>query len=267
MDHSPDAALLIERFSHYENHQYTLDDVLEVSLLDEKLLRSQFAAHPDHYSEQLSNPYAGLIDVFKLPPTLRISRAREVSSAAELGARHIVPIPMSQRRADGLPSMVDSLEAFRCNWSLFTEGMLSRHDIWGNVIAAGGSVLACLSPLPDAVDSVQDVLSKYRALRRYYHTVAYPSSDIDLFLWGMTPKQAEWMSPVGLHHTSFVWPSMPEEASKSIFHHCGDRKLIQRFEKLTDSRKYELKGDTDIRATRFMQHWSRQVAGSGKSGK
>jgi hypothetical protein len=30
-----------------------------------------------------------------------------------------------------------------------------------------------------------------RALRKWFHTTAFPTSDVDLFLWGLTPAQAE----------------------------------------------------------------------------
>ncbi|KAJ7062801.1 ankyrin repeat protein [Mycena amicta] len=57
---------------------------------------------------------------------------------------------------DGSPSMVVDLEEFKKNWGVFSEAKASK-----------------------------------RSLRKYYHSAAYPTSDIDLFLWGMTPEQAE----------------------------------------------------------------------------
>ncbi|PFH47158.1 hypothetical protein AMATHDRAFT_50508 [Amanita thiersii Skay4041] len=53
------------------------------------------------------------------------------------------------------------------------------------MIAAGGSVLACLTPLVE-----EEKVSK-KAMRRFYHVTAYPTSDVDLFLWGLTSKEAE----------------------------------------------------------------------------
>jgi hypothetical protein len=34
-------------------------------------------------------------------------------------------------------------------------------------------------------------MASKRAISKYYHSAAYPTSDVDLFLWGMTPEQAE----------------------------------------------------------------------------
>ncbi len=55
---------------------------------------------------------------------------------------------------------------------------------WDNVFAAGGSVLACLLPIPAAYD----VDNKTR--RDYFHNVAYGGSDIDLFVYGLDEAAA-----------------------------------------------------------------------------
>lgn len=44
--------------------------------------------------------------------------------------------------------------------------------------------MAALLPLPD------DATKSRRALRKHYHESAFPSSDIDLFLYGMTHEEA-----------------------------------------------------------------------------
>jgi hypothetical protein len=64
------------------------------------------------------------------------------------------------------------------------EGSLSQLD-WSNVVCAGGSVLASLLPVPDKAKTSK------RALRKWFHTTQYPTSDVDLFLWGLNSEQAE----------------------------------------------------------------------------
>jgi hypothetical protein len=71
------------------------------------------------------------------------------------------------------------LSDFKKNWDVFTEGSLSRLD-WNNVVAAGGAVLACLLSFPEAARGSR------RNMRKHYHAAAYPSSNIDLFLWGLS---------------------------------------------------------------------------------
>jgi hypothetical protein len=50
---------------------------------------------------------------------------------------------------------------------------------WSNVFVAGGSVLACLMPVSAISDLIQ-----------FYHYQAYPFNDIDLFIYGLTVKEA-----------------------------------------------------------------------------
>lgn len=159
----------------------SLDTVLQPSLDEESELRKLFAT--DKCNERLANPYVGLVDLFAAPASIRTTRAR---IADDLSAKYVMPISHENRRPEGCPSTVIDLDEFKKNWSIFTEGSLSQLLDWNNVVAAGGSVLACLTPLDE-----EDKVSK-RAIRKVYHSKAYPTSDVDLFLWGMTPEQAEF---------------------------------------------------------------------------
>ncbi|CAM9531104.1 unnamed protein product [Ectocarpus sp. 12 AP-2014] len=68
-------------------------------------------------------------------------------------------------------------DEFFQQFNVFTEGQLTFMD-WNNVVAAGGSVLAATHPPPPG------------PLRDFYHTLAYRSSDVDLFLYGLDEKAA-----------------------------------------------------------------------------
>jgi hypothetical protein len=81
-------------------------------------------------------------------------------------------------------STIVSEATFKSNFDLFTEGALRYLD-WSNVFVAGGSVLACLMPL-DAKRTESNA-----AKRKYYHTDGYKSSDIDIFLYGLSEAEAE----------------------------------------------------------------------------
>ena len=160
-----------------------LEPVLNPSISEEAELRRLFAT--DRSNARLSNPYVGLLDVFSLPDAARKTRARVVKDAQDLVARHVFPLPDEKRRKDGDFCMSENLQEFQKNWTIFTEGALSQLANWDNVVAAGGSVLACLLPI-----SAKDKATK-RTLRKYFHSSAFPTSDVDLFLWGLTPEQAE----------------------------------------------------------------------------
>jgi len=159
----------------------SLDAVLQPSLDEETELRNLFVS--DRQSARLANPHIGLVDVFKAPDTIRSTRARVVKGKEDLSAQYVVPIKDEDRRKEGAPSMVGDLEEFKKNWAIFSEGSLSQLLDWNNVVAAGGSVLASLSPLNE------ELKKSKRALRKHYHSKAYPTSDVDLFLWGMNAEQ------------------------------------------------------------------------------
>jgi len=159
----------------------SLDDILQASLEDEAELRRMFAT--DKTNPRLDNPHEGLVDIFAAPADIRVTRARVVKDDEDLSAKYIMPLSESCRRKEASPAMTPTLDDFQKNWAIFTENSLSQLVDWNNVVAAGGSVLACLTPVPD------DVKSSKRTLRKYFHSVAYPTSDIDLFLWGLTPEQ------------------------------------------------------------------------------
>jgi hypothetical protein len=159
----------------------SLDEVLAPSIQDESELRKLFATCKTN--PRLSNPLVGLVDVFNAPVDIRTTRARVVKDEDDLAGRYVMPLSEAQRRKEGAPAMVGDLDEFKKNWSVFTENSLSQLTDWNNVVAAGGSVLACLSPLPDHAK-----VSK-RSIRKHYHSVSYPTSDIDLFLWGLTSEQ------------------------------------------------------------------------------
>jgi hypothetical protein len=159
----------------------SLNRALQPSLDDEAELRRLFAT--DKNNPRLTNPHVGLVDVFDAPVDVRTTRARVIKDDEDLEAKYVMPLDPKQRRAEGSPSTVQDLEEFKKNWSIFTENSLSQLLDWSNVVAAGGSVLACLAPLPE------EAKASRRATRKYFHSEAFPTSDIDLFLWGLDAKQ------------------------------------------------------------------------------
>lgn len=161
----------------------SLDPVLQPSLNDEAVLRKLFAQ--DKANPRLRDPHVGLVDIFDAPPAIRATRARVVSDADDLSAKYILPLADADRRQEGAPCMVDSLEEFQKNWAIFTESSLSQLTNWNNVVVAGGAVQACLTPVPEKFKASK------RTIRKHYHSNAFPTSDVDLFLYGLSPEQAE----------------------------------------------------------------------------
>ncbi|KAI0059327.1 ankyrin [Artomyces pyxidatus] len=183
MSQNKEAAAFLSRIANLPQGPVSLDAALQPSIDDEAELRKLFAT--DKANTRLNDTHVGLVDVFAAPSIIKITRARVVQDEDDLTAKHVMALPDARRRKEGVPAMVGNIDSFAKNWSVFTEGSLSQLLDWNNVVAAGGSVLACIEPLPNAA-----TVSK-RAMRKHYHDKTFPSSDVDLFLWGMNAEQAE----------------------------------------------------------------------------
>ena len=181
MSQNKEASQFLSRIAGLPKGPVSLDEVLQPSLRDEAELRKLFAT--DKGSARLRNIHVGLVDVFAAPSDIRTTRARVIKDDADRDAQHVLALPSSLRREEGSPAMVENIEAFKKNWDVFTESSLSQLADWSNVIAAGGSVQACLMPLPKAATRSK------RDLRKYFHEKAFPSSDVDIFLYGLTADE------------------------------------------------------------------------------
>ena len=91
--------------------------------------------------------------------------------------QHLTHVP--KRLPEGQMSIVPSLSEFKHNFlDLFGEGLL-RSMSWDNVVAAGGAIGGCLTPIP------KEHAGNNQTKRTFYHNIAYSGSDIDLFLYGL----------------------------------------------------------------------------------
>ncbi|KCV69365.1 hypothetical protein H696_03796 [Fonticula alba] len=192
--------------------------------------RMLFAQERDH--AHLQDPHLMLIPLFGQPAGSMVARDAGEEAALSPDGLPLYRLMFAEtaetrrfRKAPGDPVITGSLDAFHRNWELFTENSL-RYVKWDNVVAAGGSVLACLMPvfdpdtpstfLPDADVAFGQVARARAAMRvdasvrtlngatvtspgeaispkrqRYiYHNMLYRSSDIDLFIYGLDEEAA-----------------------------------------------------------------------------
>ncbi|KAI9451558.1 hypothetical protein BJY52DRAFT_1297200 [Lactarius psammicola] len=161
MSQNKEATQFLSRIATLPKGPVSLDNVLRPSLDDEAELRKLFAT--DKGNARLRDIHVGLVDVFAAPSDIRTTRARVIKDDPDRDAQHVMALPNSLRREEGSPAMVENLDGFKKNWSIFTENSLSQLADWSNVIAAGGSVQACLTPLPKAATGSK------RAMRKYFH--------------------------------------------------------------------------------------------------
>jgi hypothetical protein len=154
--------------------QDALEEALEPALRYENRLRTHFV------NNTLTDSYIGLINVFDTASRFRQSRPRALDDAEDLNTHHLFPLSHQSRRVDGSPSCVNDMAAFKKNWNLFTYGVLENFMTWDHVIVAGGSVVAALVHTDTHTD---------KELLEVYHSDAYASADVDMFLWGLSPSE------------------------------------------------------------------------------
>ncbi|KAK4938155.1 hypothetical protein LTR66_015120, partial [Elasticomyces elasticus] len=133
----------------------------------------------DYVRSQPTTPMADLIKPYiEFDAVMRKKFAQE-----PLSQKYLLPLSAKDRKPNGSPAIVPTVEEFRKNFALFTEGCLSDID-WSNVVAAGSAVVTSLLPVPEQYRNSK------RGLRKYYHDIFAPASDVDLFLYGLNEEQA-----------------------------------------------------------------------------
>ncbi|KAL2759135.1 hypothetical protein ACRALDRAFT_2058287 [Sodiomyces alcalophilus JCM 7366] len=159
-----------------------VDDIIKPYRQYENELRSIFAQDPKN--PVLGKGHVNVLPLFNENTKKIVTRARDPASASQAEKdRYIMPLPDDKRRVNGSPAVVQSLQEFRSNLSIFSESSLVDMD-WDNVVAAGSSVVNCLLPVPP------EFKASKRKLREYYHEKFCPASDVDLFLYGLTHDEA-----------------------------------------------------------------------------
>jgi len=111
----------------------------------EAKLREGFAQHRDH--QALEDPKVNAISIFERDNELLRISSRRVDGQA-LNEKYVMPLQFKDRKLDGAPATVESLQDFKKNFNLFSESSLADLD-WTNVVAAGSSVVTALLPVPD----------------------------------------------------------------------------------------------------------------------
>ncbi|KAK4993009.1 hypothetical protein LTR50_000715 [Elasticomyces elasticus] len=145
-------------------------------------LRKVFAQQPHHPA--VSDPHVNIVPVFAGQEELLRVRSRDLNEESEHErASYILPLSKEDRKGEGVPAVVNTLNEFQTNLALFSESSLVDMD-WSNVIVAGSAVVSALLPVPKQYNKSK------RALREYYHQRLAPASDVDLFLYGLDEEAA-----------------------------------------------------------------------------
>lgn len=146
-------------------------------------LRKAFAQQPGHAAVQ--DDMGNLTPMFNTRHESEVKiRARDPDAETQ-GERdtYIMPLRPEERKANGSPAIVQSMQEFKTNFAIFSESSLADMD-WNNVVVAGSSVVTSLLSVPEKHSGSK------RALRNYYHEILAPASDVDLFIYGLSEEQA-----------------------------------------------------------------------------
>lgn len=183
LNSEPEVLAFLSRLSLASNDE--LDAILETAISFERELRFLFAKEPQH--PRLLFRFVGLIDLFDIANYDQVLTARPpaIHSADDEDTRNerfIFPLPAEKRLAPGSPITIESFPAFLDCWSVFSNDSLKDIN-WNNVVVAGGSIMACASPVP------LEIRKSKVSLRAHFQRKEYASSDIDLFLWGVSQSE------------------------------------------------------------------------------
>merc|ERR1712137_586980 len=124
----------------------------------------------DRHNQQLQDPYLNLVDVM----ANLSSFGCQAPSNEEGKWPTLLDKYMKEKAISTGTRTVCDQSSFESNWKAWTENQFAGMN-WDNVFVAGGAVLACMQP--DFSTSTE--------LNNPFH-----SADIDIFLYGLTPSQA-----------------------------------------------------------------------------
>lgn len=120
----------------------------------EAKLREGFAQHRDH--QALQDPRVNAVPMFGRDSEVLRVCPRGIDDHA-LNEKYVMPLHLKDRRPDGAPATVESIQDFKKNFNLFSESSLADLD-WTNVVAAGSSVVTALLPVPDKYNTSKKAL-------------------------------------------------------------------------------------------------------------
>ncbi|PWW71736.1 ankyrin [Tuber magnatum] len=200
------------KFLHHvqANPGVPVRQLLEPFIEYEAALRAYFAQAPNH---QFVKGDVNLVSLFEdgNDSLLRI-RGRKLDESPEEQKRYVMPLSKEDRKSDGEPALVTSLEDFKKSFSIFSEGALMNLD-WSHVVAAGSSVLTPLLCTPEEQGK------SMRSLREYYHDNLAPASDIDLFIHGIEDPQEAIEKMAAIENTvkdNLLWETTTVRTKNTI---------------------------------------------------
>ena len=154
---------------------------IDAALSKDSYFRELFETSPDH--PLLSEKYLNMFKIYENEDIWKVTK----SAADDLDTSvYVMPLGKDKRKKEGESAItLGGVEAFKENWNLFTEKSLEGLD-WSNLIVSGGSILACLLPIPEKF------CKNVHKIRNYYNSkTSFVSSDIDMYIYGLDEEAAK----------------------------------------------------------------------------
>ncbi|CAJ0831936.1 2114_t:CDS:10 [Entrophospora sp. SA101] len=131
----------------------------------------------------LSDKYLNMFKVYENEDIWKITNSPENEKDTSI---YVMPLEPDKKKKEGEAAItLGGIGSFKENWDLFTEKSLEGLD-WNNVIVGGGSVMACLLPIPKIFHK------NVHKIRDYYHNKSsFVSSDIDMYIYGLDEEAAK----------------------------------------------------------------------------
>ena len=146
--------------------QRSVPEILGPYLLKETALRKRFATDRQFLG-------SNLISIFQQEPFPFYARQFQFQSSTE----YIFPL---KSQPENEAAIVSSSELFMLQFGYFSRNCLSELN-WENVVVAGGATTRSLLPVPRSYSG---------NLSQYYEKMIPITSDIDIFLYGLSEEAA-----------------------------------------------------------------------------
>ncbi|KAL2364431.1 hypothetical protein RJZ56_002689 [Blastomyces dermatitidis] len=191
----PSIPVLLNDFVPYldkhNRHEILTGEAMAPFKSYESKLREIFAQEPNHIA--IANPQVNVVPLYIQSNVDVKVKARDLAEESPADAeKYILPLTAEVRKKDSTPAVVPAFDQFLENFRIFSESSLVDMD-WSNVVVAGSAVTTCLLPVPDKFRmsrKAQRQVATIFYLHEYYHEKIAPSSDVDLFLYGLDEEQA-----------------------------------------------------------------------------
>ncbi|KLJ08785.1 hypothetical protein EMPG_15784 [Blastomyces silverae] len=149
----------------HSRHEILTGEAMAPFKAYESKLREIFAQEPNH--KAIVNPQVNVVPLYIQSDVDVKVKARDLAKESPADAeKYILPLTAEARKKDSTPAIVPTFDQFLENFRIFSESSLVDMD-WSNVVVAGSAVTT-----------------------EYYHEKIAPSSDVDLFLYGLDEEQA-----------------------------------------------------------------------------